>query len=315
MIKNRNIFLTIIIILYAVLPLISRQDIIHIMTMTGIWIIIAFGLNILTGYMGYVSFGHAGFVGIGAYASALLTLRLGLPVSSCIVLASLITALIGLALGLGILRLTGIYFSIATLLVGSILYEVFYNWSPVTGGFMGLNVEGLSLRIPQLIDMPFSKVHWYYLVYLLVFLIAIGMNWLIESHFGKELIAIRENESLSESLGVKVNLRKSQCLAIACLLAGLGGALFAHYFGHVDPDSFSGERSVEFLTIVIIGGLASLIGPFFGAYIMIALSLQMEVLGKWRMIVIGIIMVLIMLYAKGGIAGVLEKLLKTELRK
>lgn len=293
-------------LLYAIIPLSGRMDIVHIMTMTGIWIIIASGLNLLTGYMGYVSFGHAGLVGIGAYGSALLTGKLGLPVFSGIVIAALITSFIGLLLGFGILRLTGIYFSIATLLVGSILYEVYYNWTPVTGGYMGINTRELTISILNVVNITFGKIHWYYFIYILLFLIVGGLKWLTESHFGKELIAIRENESFSESLGVNVNLRKSQCLALSCLLAGLGGALFGHYFGHVGPNSFSGERSVEFLTIVIIGGLASLIGPFIGAYIMIILSLQMEFLGKWRMIVIGLIMVFIMLYAKGGLAAVLK---------
>jgi len=313
--SKKKIIIGLILLAYAVIPVTSPENIVHLMTITGIWIIIASGLNLLTGYMGYVSFGHAGFVGIGAYASALLTMRLGLSFWSGALLASLITALFGLLIGLAILRLSGTYFSIGTLILGEILYSLYYNWSPVTGGFMGLNVPGVIFNIPGIIHFEFELIHWYYFVYILVFLIAGGLKLLVESHFGKELIAIRENESLSESLGVNVNLRKSQCLALTCFLAGLGGALLAHFMRHVDPASFAIAASTEFLTIVIIGGLASLVGPFFGAYVLITLSLYLEILGKWRMVVYGLIIVSIMIYARGGIAGILEKLFKTEFRK
>ena len=300
---------------YALIPAFAPENIVHLMTITGIWIIIASGLNLLTGYMGYVSFGHAGFVGIGAYTSALLTLKFGMSFWAGALVASLFTALFGLLLGVAILRLSGIYFSIGTLILGEILYSIYYNWSPVTGGFMGLNVPPPELALPIMGGISFELLQWYYFVYLLVFLVVGGLKLLIDSHFGKEIIAIRENESLSQSLGVNINQRKSQCLAISCFLAGMGGALFGAFMGHVDPDSFSIAGSTEFITIIIIGGLASLMGPFFGAYVLITLSLYLEMLGKWRMVVYGLIIVFVMIYARGGIVGFLEMIFKREFRK
>jgi len=111
-------------------------------------------------------------------------------------------------------------------------------------------------------------------------------------------------------------MRKAQCFALTCLLAGLGGVLYGYYMRHIDPGSFAMAASTEFITIVIIGGLATLEGPFIGAYILIALSLYLEVLGSWRMVIYGLIIVLVMLYARGGIAGLLKNtFLKQDIRR
>lgn len=304
--NKKNLLFLVIILGYAVVPVWAPENIVHLMTITAVWIIIATGLNLLTGYMGYVSFGHAAFVGVGAYLSAILAQRLG--VSFWIVLAGapLLTALLGLLIGVAILRLSGIYFSIGTLILGEIFYSVYYNWTKVTGGFMGLNVPRAGITFPGLGAWEFELFHWYYFIHLMVLLVVAGMAVLVKSQFGKELVAIRENESLAESLGVPVNARKSQCFALTCLLAGLGGVLYGFYLGHIDPGSFAMAGSTEFITIIIIGGLASLLGPFFGAYILITLSLYLEVLGNWRMVVYGLIIVSVMLYLRGGIAGLLQ---------
>lgn len=313
--KIRNILIGIAVIVYAIAPAIAPENIVHLMTITAVWIIIASGLNLLTGYMGYVTFGHAAFMGIGAYASALLAGHLGFSFWVCVIVAPLLTAGFALLLGAAILRLSGIYFSIGTLILGEIFYSIYYNWTPVTGGFMGLNVPEVSFKIPGLLSMDFEIIHWYYFIHLVLLVVVGCLAYLVKSQFGKELIAIRENESLSESLGVKVTIRKAQCFAIACLLAGLGGVLYGYYMRHIDPGSFAMAASTQFITIAIIGGLASLIGPFLGAYILITLSLYLEVLGNWRMVVYGVIIVLVMLYARGGIAGLLKTFIKQDIKR
>lgn len=307
--NKKNLIIGIILLGYAAIPAIAPENIVHLMTITGVWIIIASGLNLLTGYMGYVSFGNAAFVGIGAYISAVLAQRFGVSFWVGLAVAPILTALFALLLGVAILRLSGIYFSIGTLILGEIFYSIYYNWSPVTGGFMGLNLPRAGIIIPGLYDLEFELIHWYYFIHFMVLLVVSGIALLVKSQFGKELIAIRENESLAESLGVNVNARKSQCFALTCLLAGLGGVLYGFYLGHIDPGSFAMAGSTEFITIIIIGGLASLIGPFFGAYLLITLSLYLEVLGNWRMVAYGLIIVLVMLYLRGGIAGLLKTIL------
>jgi branched-chain amino acid transport system permease protein len=307
--NKKKLIIGIILLGYATIPAIAPENIVHLMTITGVWIIIASGLNLLTGYMGYVSFGNAAFVGIGAYISAILAQRLGVSFWVGLAVAPILTALFGLLLGVAILRLSGIYFSIGTLILGEIFYSIYYNWSPVTGGFMGLNVPRAGIIIPGLYDLEFELIHWYYFIHFMVLLVVGGIALLVKSQFGKELIAIRENESLAESLGVNVNARKSQCFALTCLFAGLGGVLYGFYLGHIDPGSFAMAGSTEFITIIIIGGLASLVGPFFGAYLLITLSLYLEVLGNWRMVAYGLIIVLVMLYLRGGIAGLLKTIL------
>ncbi len=301
--KLKIIGIVLALIIYALAPAVAPENIVHLMTITGVWIIIASGLNLLTGYMGYVSFGHATFVGFGAYLAAIMAEQLGFSFWAVLLIAPILTALIGLFLGKAILRLSGIYFSIGTLILGEILFSVFYNWTPVTGGFMGINVPPVSIDIPGIINMELALLQWYYIIHLILLLVVCGLFFLVKSQFGKELIAIRENESLAESLGVKVTVRKSQCFALACLLAGLGGVLYAYYMRHIDPGSFAMAASTEYITIIIIGGLASLLGPFIGAYVLITLSLYLSVLGSWRMVVYGLIIVLVMLYARGGIAG------------
>ena len=294
---------------YIFIPAVFQENIVHLMVITGISIIIAFGLNLLTGYMGYVSFGHAGFVGLGAYSSALISRYFDFPFWASTITASLVTAAIGILLGAVLLRLSGIYFSIGTLLVGEILHSTYYNWSQLTGGYMGLNVPAVSVRITSVVNMEFELIHWYYVVHFVLLLVVFGLAFLVKSQFGKELIAIRENESLAESLGVDVQARKRQCFALACMLAGLGGALFAYYMRHIDPGSFAIGASTEFLTIIIIGGLASLAGPFLGSYLLKTLTLYLGVLGAWRMVAYGLIIVLVMLYARRGIAGLLTPFL------
>lgn len=298
------------------MPVYGREDMVHLMTTTGIWIIIAMGLNVLTGYMGYVSFGHAAFTGIGAYGSALLSLRLDMGFWPSMAISASATALLGALLGLGILRLTGAYFSIGTLLLGEILYSVYYNWSSVTGGYMGLtSLPTPSIYLPGQADVHFSLNHWFYFVHLVVFAMIIGVREMMSSQFGRELIAIRENESLAESVGVNVKKRKVQCFALSAFLAGLGGALFAHFLESIGPDSFTVGRSLEFITIVIIGGLGSLVGPVLGSYVLILLSLYLEVLGAWRMVVYGMIIICVLFFGRGGLAGMIERLFKLELRK
>lgn len=300
--KRNLIIFIVLFIIYAIAPAIAPENIVHLMARTGIWIIVAAGLNLLTGYMGYVSFGNAAFVGIGSYCAALMAEHLGFSFWMVLIIAPILTAVVGLLLGKALLRLSGIYFSIGTLILGEILFSVYYNWTPVTGGFMGLNVEEVSL-----FGVQFGLTHWYYLVHVLLLVVTVALYFLVKSQFGKELIAIRENESLAESLGVDVKMRKAQCFALTCLLAGLGGVLYGYYMRHIDPGSFAMAASTEFITIVIIGGLATLEGPFIGAYLLIVLSLYLEVLGSWRMVIYGLIIVLVMLYARGGIAGFLRK--------
>jgi branched-chain amino acid transport system permease protein len=311
----KYIIIGIILATYACIPAVVPENMLHLMAITGIWIIIASGLNLLTGYMGYVSFGHAGFVGLGAYIGVLLSRHFDFSFWLAAIVTPVLIALIGILLGAILLRLSGIYFSIGTLLVGEILHSTFYNWSKVTGGYMGLNVPGISLRIPGVMVLDFEVIHWYYLIHLVLLLVICFIAFLIKSQFGKELIAIKENESLAESLGVDVQARKRQCFALACMLAGFGGVLFAYYIRHIDPGSFAIGASAEFLTIVIIGGLASLIGPFLGSYLLKTLTLYLGALGAWRMVVYGMIIVLVMLYARGGIAGLGQFVLNREKKK
>jgi branched-chain amino acid transport system permease protein len=301
---NKKVFtFGIIIAFYTCLPLFVPDNILHLMSVTGISIIIASGLNLLTGYMGYVSFGHAGLVGLGAYISVLLSEYFGISFWLSAAITPFIVGIIGLCLGAVLLRLSGIYFSIGTLLVGEILYSVFYNWTQVTGGYMGLNVPSVGIRLDPLVSIEFDLLEWYYFIHALLFIITLIVGYIVRSQFGNELVAIKENESLAESLGVDVQARKRQCYTFACMLAGFGGVLFGHYIRHIDPGSFAMDASTEYLTIVIIGGLGSLIGPFLGSYLLKTLTLYLGALGAWRMVVYGVIIVIVMLYARQGIAG------------
>ncbi len=218
-------------------------------------------LMVLAGYTGLVSLGHAAFLGIGAYAHVYFAQTLGLPWIVSVALAGLVAAAAGVLLGLPALRMTGIYLSIATLAFALIIQEVFNRWESVTGGVKGEAVDrplifGFSLQ---------DDTSFYFLC--LAFLL--GALWLtrnlLRAPAGRAWIAIRDSEIAAQSMGVNLAIYKTLAFAYSAALIGVAGALFAHQVGFLAPDIFTVLLSIQFLLMVVVGGLGSLHGAIFGA--------------------------------------------------
>jgi branched-chain amino acid transport system permease protein len=238
-------------------------------------------LMVLAGYTGLVSLGHAAFLGIGAYAHVYFAQNLGLPWLLAVVLAAVLTAAAGVLVGLPALRMTGVYLTIATLAFALIIQEVFVQWERVTGGLKGKPVDK-----PVIFGVPFTHDVAFY--FLCVAVLALGL-WLtgnvLRSPTGRAWVAIRDSEIAAQSMGVNLAVYKTMAFAYSAGLMGIAGALFAHKVGFLAPDIFSVLLSIQFLLMVVVGGLGSLHGALFGAVFVallpVAISQARDLLPAW----------------------------------
>ncbi|GBD08569.1 Sulfate/thiosulfate import ATP-binding protein CysA [Candidatus Thermoflexus japonica] len=279
----------------------------YILALAGIWAIAAIGLNVLTGIAGQISIGHAGFMAIGAYAVALLSLRLGAPFWLALPAAGLLNGLIGLAMGLPALRLSGPYLAIATLGFGVAVVEILRRWEPVTGGFMGLKVPPPALG-PWVLK---SDAAGYGLVMIsLALLTALALR-LVRSAFGRAWIALRDSEAAAQAFGISLPRYRTLAFAISAFYAGVAGGLLAYRVGRVDPDALTLSHSIFLVTALIVGGLASVPGSILGAFLLTmifyalgglggAIGLRTEV-GDFRNILYGVLLILTAMFLPGGL--------------
>ncbi len=243
-----------------ILPVLMSDYYVGEATWVFIYGICGVSLMVLVGYTGLVSLGHAAFLGIGAYAHAYF-LKNGIPWIPSVVLAIMITTASGIVVGLPALRMTGIYLAIATLAFSVIIQEVFSRWESVTHGFAGMPVEKPTILGVSLQD----EASFYYLcLFFLVVVLWLTRN-LLRSPTGRAWIAIRDSEIAAQSMGVNLAIYKSIAFAYSAALMGLAGALFAHKIAYLAPDIFTILLSIQFLLLVIVGGLGSLHGAVFGA--------------------------------------------------
>src|SRR6266403_374728 len=249
--------------LFAALLVLPRvlPDYVGDISLVFIYGVCGLSLMVLAGYTGLVSLGHAAFLGVGAYAHVYFVHDLGLPWIVSVALASVLTAAVGVLVGLPALRMTGVYLTIATLAFALIIQEVFSRWDRVTGGLKGKPVDK-----PVLFGVSFAHdVAFYFLC--LAFLI--GALWLtanlLKAPTGRAWVAIRDSEIAAQSMGVNLAIYKSMAFAYSAALMGLAGALFAHKIAYLAPDIFTILLSIQFLLLVIVGGLGSLHGAVFGA--------------------------------------------------
>lgn len=227
--------------------------------------LIGIGLIVLTGYTGLVSLGHAAFVAVGAYAEAALLAR-GVPFLAALPIAGLASALAGVLVGLPALRLRGLYLAIATLAFGFIAEILIARWESVTGGN-----SGLAVGRAEVLGFGFEGVSFYYLCLAVLILCLAAVLNILRSPTGRALKAIRDSEVSAQAMGVNLSLFKTFAFGLSALLAGLGGALYAHAITYISPEQFGLHLSIELLMMVVIGGVAWLHGAFVGAAFVIAL--------------------------------------------
>lgn len=294
------------VLLLSVPALVSDPYVLHIAIYTGINVMLVSGLNLLVGYMGLLSLGHGAFWGLGAYASALLAVRLGVNFWLGLPAGGLLAALMACLLGYLILRVRGHRFVIITLAFQEIVRLVHYNWVGLTNGQNGLSgVPAPVLIIPGLLEISFfPKEHFYYLVLAFAAFTVYVCYRIVNSHVGRALVVIRENENLAESVGVNTFRYSMIAFGVGAFFAGLAGSLYAHYSRYVSPDMFEFIHIVEMLTMILMGGRGTIAGPVVGAVIFTALPESLRFVGlspagQW--ITLGLILVLGILYIPEGI--------------
>jgi branched-chain amino acid transport system permease protein len=296
-------------VLTLIAPLLLGEFYIGELGAVFIFAIAGVGLMLLVGYTGLISLGHAAFLGIGAYVNAVL-LSHNIPFLVTLPVAGLFTALCGAAIGRPTLRMSGLYLAIATLAFGSIVGTVFQKWTAVTGGF-----DGFAVPTPTIFGIAVEGATGIYYVSLVVlaFVLLVSAN-LLRSPAGRAMVAIRDSEVSAQSMGIHLARYKTMAFAISAGMTGLAGALFAHYVRYLAPDAFDVLLSVQFVTIVFVGGLGSLRGAILGAMFVRLLPQFIAVVrddlpfGIGRLpglepSLFGLVLVLVILFQPGGLNG------------
>ena len=262
------------------------------------------GLNLLLGLSGQMSIGQAGFYALGAYGSALTSLKLGWPVPLSITFGVLIAAIGGGLVGVFALRTRGLYLAMTTLAVGYILDIVGQRWISLTGGAMGLSgVPSLDLGFPKM-----SATVFFYVSGASLIIVQLLADFINQSRLGRNLRAIRESEVFAASVGVDVSLWKAAIFAFAAALAGLGGAFFAHQSGYVGSDAFSVRLSIALLIATVVGGLGTKTGPLLGTLILMAIVEVIADIHKYGLLIYGSILLVVLLAFPKGAAGLISSL-------
>jgi branched-chain amino acid transport system permease protein len=242
-------------------PLFSSDRILTILTMMGIAVISVHGLNILTGYCGQISIGHAGFMAVGGYISAVLCAKLGVPFWAALPCGALAAGIAGLIFGLPSLKIKGFYLIMATIAAHFIIIWTIIQLRSITGG-----PDGLSVPTPTIGSIVLSsKTHYFYLVMVITCLATLLAKNIVRTRAGRAFIAIRDNDLAAEVMGISLWSYKLQAFFIGCVYAGVAGALLLHYFNFASTDQFPFMDSVWYLGMLIVGGMGSTTGAIFGA--------------------------------------------------
>ena len=278
----------------------TNQYHIQVLIFIGIYVILALSLNLLNGYVGLLSIGHAAFYGIGAYASAKFMIDLKLPFLVAMPAAALTAGLFGYLIAKPTLRLSGIYMTLATLGFNIIFFLVLQNWMSFTNGPLGI----MDIPEPNIFGWEVSsRLDYYYLALILVLITLVSMHRLITCRFGRALKSIREDELAAEAMGVHTTRYKIQAFVLAAFFAGLAGSYYAHFVKYISPDSFYIYESFTLLAMLAFGGQGNLIGPVVGAAVLILIPEVFRFLQEYRMFIYGGILIIMMLVRRQGLLG------------
>jgi branched-chain amino acid transport system permease protein len=277
----------------------------HTLIMAGIFAVLALSLNLLLGYTGQLSLGHAAFFGIGAYASALVSVKLEWSPWIGLLTAVVVPGLAGWVIGRLALKIRGAYFVLLTISFAGVVSLVSVNWMELTNGPLGIpGVPAIEIAIPGLFAVSLlRKSHYYYLVLAAVVLCYLLCRAVVRSRVGRALVALRENETLAESVGVNVTHYLVLATVISAAMAGLGGGLYAHYTRFVSPEVFLFTYTVTMVIMVVAGGKGTLLGPVVGAVLFTVLPevLRAAASWQWQMLLYGILLIVVLFFMPQGI--------------
>lgn len=263
-------------------------------TLVGIYMIAVLGVSILCGFTGMFSMGHAGFMAIGGYTSALLTKTFDLPIALGVAAGMLAASIIGAVISYPTLKLRDDYFIIVTLGIGEAIKLIIQNATSITGGARGLA------------DIPEGSN--FVNVWIMVVITVIFLKSFINSRHGRNCIAVREEELAAQSVGINVFQYKMEAMVISCALCGCAGALLGHYMHYLQPNMFTMVKSDELVIMVILGGRGSLTGSILAGLLLLPLPelLRFGSAEQWRMVLYGFLVVLVILFRPSGIMGTRE---------
>jgi len=295
------------VLLSFLLPVIYRNPYhIEVVASAGLYAILALGLNIVVGLTGLLHLGYAAFFAIGAYTYALCNVHLGCPFWVGLLPATVVGGLCGMVLGIPAIRVRGDYLAIVTLGFGEIVRITFTNLERFTGGPNGLlGIDHPTLWIPGrgIYDFGVRSVPYYYVIVVVMWLVAVGCLRLSGSRIGRAWAAIREDELAASCSGINIARLKLVALGVAAAIAGLGGAIFAAKQGTITPDSFDFILSVMILAMVVLGGLGSVPGAMLGALVLGTLPELLRGFEQFRMLLFGLVMIIMMRARPQGLLG------------
>lgn len=283
----------------------------HLSILVGLYAILALSLNLIVGYTGIISLAHAGFFGLGAYATAILTTRFDLNFFLSMVAAMFVCALLSLAIGAVLSKFKGDYVALGSAGFSIILWSIFLNWQELTRGPLG--IPGIPRPELGIMNYEFSFTsNFSFLVLTSVFLVLAFYicRFVTHSSFGRVLKAVREDEEALQVFGYRILHYKLAVFVIGSTLAAVAGSLFASYISFIDPSTFTLNESIFLMSVIILGGLASNKGAVIGAVILVLLpealrfvGFPAEIAAQTRQAVYGLMLIVLMLYRPQGLVG------------
>lgn len=291
---------------FAALPLFLSSSSLGILCRVLLYAVLAGSLNVINGYSGQMNIGHAGFVCIGAYTGALCATRLGVSFPVQLFFGGVLAAIAAWILSKPMQRLKGIYLAIITMGFCEIMRIICLNWTSVTGGPLGIK----NIPAPVLFGIKFSSPKQYYYIFLVLLAVFIFLtNRVLKSRIGRAWMSIREDDMAAKSLGVRIGRYRSINLMYGAFFAGVCGAAMGPYYRYIASDMFSMDMSFNILSMVILGGQGTLIGPIAGSVIITTITEALRFAADYRMVVYAVIIIAMMWLRPQGLIGVSDSML------
>jgi len=305
MTRNGRIVLIATVIAVALLPPFLKSYGIYLMSLLCVYLMAAFGLNLIVGYAGQMSIGQAAFYGIGAYIAAILTTKLGISFWLALPLAASACFIVGLALGFPALRVQHHYLAFATLGFNVLAYLVMRNEEKLTGGTFGI----ANIPRPSLFGYSLDgALAFFYFCYVSVIVLTLALWWLLRSPWGRAFAALRDNPIRAESTGVNITAYTLLAFAIGATCAGIGGVYLTALVNFIEPGQFTLSVSLMMLLAVIVGGSGRFFGPVLGSVIVILLPEWLRFLKDWYLALFGFAVIVLMIFLPGGLLSLGDRL-------
>lgn len=285
-----------------VLPFALSNYHLQVAVMVGIFALLALSLNLLSGYTGMISLGHAGFFLIGSYTSAIVSTRYGAPFPVSLLAAMVVTSLSGLLLAVPAMKLSGHFLAVITIAFGLILHLLAINLEWLTRGVSGISgiprpsFDGWAMK---------SDLSYYFLVLGVLAVVSLLAAAYVRSGYGRALAALRDDETAAGCMGINIKAAKIHAFVISAGIAGIAGCLYAHYVRYINPESFTIDISIRILIMIVVGGIGSIPGSIVGAAVVYVLPEALRFLNDYYYLVFGVVIIALMLFLPGGLISLI----------